>query len=277
MNKDKVEKIFLELLHTSEHFLLDEEALDYYAGEILNLLNEPSGLAYEEAASEFKLPKKFLYKANNLGVLSNPLTHLDKLFLEKISKIWGIAWFIRMMLVKYNKHERLRLLDAPKFIIAWERRVYYWYLTYYEGHKDECNQFYPSTTLPVKTVLIELLYYFPGVYTPEAKQWIHELMRIKGMTLYEPVEQNGKVHRRKRKPPAAFIRIKKRVEEIRKAAHKDRSYSKRKGDSIEVIMEKRGLNPTDHSPFMNTHRKSSINPEIRAPEDIFDTNDKLRM
>jgi hypothetical protein len=204
------------------------------------------------------------------GAICDPLTHSCRSFLEKLTNPWCKSWFLRPQLMKFNKKERQRILDAPEFQNLWERRVYYWYLAEPEGLKDERNQSHRSTTLPVKAVLTALFYYFPSVFTVAAKQWMYELMQKKGWTLYEPVENGGKIHPIKRKPPSSFLSLKTRVQKIRKKAQSDYSYDKNKGMSHEQILASRGITETDLKWAINAHKNFVFDPETRTTNDIFE-------
>jgi len=270
MNINQIINILREFHDFSEQYQVDDEALDYYANQLLELGDTPCYLSLDDACEQFNLPKKMMRLCTSNGVISNPITHLDKAFLERLLKVFGKAWFVRPQLIKFNKRERARLLDAPEFQNIWERRVYYWYLAQPKGLKDERNQPHRSTTLPVNTVLTALFHFSPSVFTVEAKQWMYELMQKKGWTLYEPVETDGKVHRRKRNPPSSFLSLKTRVHKIRKKAQSDYSYDRKKGMTHEQILSARGITETDLKWANNAHKNFVFDPETRTTNDIFE-------
>lgn len=77
---------------------------------------------YSSAKKSFSLYQLKLLKFN--GVISEPLTNTDLLFLNKLDVIWGDRVILRSQISKMKLKERLSFLETADFNFPWERYIY---------------------------------------------------------------------------------------------------------------------------------------------------------
>lgn len=272
MDKKIIVDILKDFTDYADHFMVDDDVYDDYATKLLDLLDQPCGLAAKEVANNIGL--SVLCRGQREKILSDPLTERDKIFIESLEKFWAKAWFLRPQIKRFKTTERVRLMDAPELQNTWERRVYYWYLGQTEGIRDERNQFHTFTTLPIKTIIIALYSFYPKLFCQKEAEYLEKWKCTKNLTLFVPIEVNdGKWSRKKRPMPTPLLRKKERIIKIRKMAQRDLSKYTKQGLSRQDILEKRGITKTNLDIFRKSYRNFSFDPNTGFTDDNPTTND----
>lgn len=275
MDKNLIIEILKDIIDYSDHFPVDDEIYNDYAEKITKLLDQPCGISVKEATKN--VGKNVMYRGQHEKILSNPLSHRDLIFLERLEKCWAKAWFLRPQIKRFKSSERVRLMDAPDLQHTWERRVYYWYLSQSEGIKDEQGQFHEFTELPVKTIMIALFHFYPKLFSQAESEYMEKWKRTKNLNLFVPVKVNNQWSRKKNPMPATLLYKKERIKYIRNKAQRDLSRYKKKGVSHDEILEKRGITKANLDQFKKTYKNFSFDPNTGFTDDNPTINDIQRL
>lgn len=92
-----------------------------------------------------KIETKALYHLRDQGVISEPLSNKDRIFLKRLEHVWGNTQFLRDQMKRMPMARRKTLVATADLSTKWERYAMTRYL------RQE-----PGTRLPIKQVAKEI-------------------------------------------------------------------------------------------------------------------------
>ena len=96
-------------------------------------------------SQDSKIETKSLYHLRDLGVISDPLSNKDRIFLKRLERVWGNPRFLRDQMKRMPITRRKTLVATADLETKWERYA----MSRYLGQE-------PGTRLPIKQVATEI-------------------------------------------------------------------------------------------------------------------------
>ena len=82
--KSLLTEILRDFHDYEDHFMVDEEIYEVYSQKIIDALLQPCGMTEQDAYKRFDLNKSIILKGQNANILSNPLSHADEIFFQRL-------------------------------------------------------------------------------------------------------------------------------------------------------------------------------------------------